>query len=170
LCLLIQREMSSAYSAPAFGADSHLGPSLWRGPHRGVLGQGDASSSRPRRRPKRQPGPVAYRHDPALLGPPYPRVHGTADQGGPFQARGHPDPEALRRPGGLQVPSSRLDLRAADLAPLIPAVLGLACIRSAGPPLGTIAQNATTLGLVRACPHPRVAHDWFACCLCDRAQ
>ena len=40
---------------------------------------------------------------------------------------------------------------------------GLACVRSAGPLLGTIARNATTCGLVRACPLPRVAHDWFAC-------
>jgi hypothetical protein len=32
------------------------------------------------------------------------------------------DREAVRRPGGLQVPSPRLDLRVADLAPAMPAI------------------------------------------------
>jgi transposase len=65
----------------------------------------------------------------------------ASDQRGPLQARGHPHLEALRRPRGIQASPSRLNLRAADLAPSIPAVLGLAFARSADPPLGTIARS-----------------------------
>ena len=41
-----------------------LGPSVRRGAHRGVLGQGHPASPQPRRGPPGQPGPVAHRHDP----------------------------------------------------------------------------------------------------------
>jgi transposase len=47
-------------------------------------------------------GAMANRHDPSCIRPTHPGVHGAAHQGGPLQARGHPDPEALRRPRGLQ--------------------------------------------------------------------
>jgi hypothetical protein len=40
-----------------------------------------------------------------------------------LETRGHPDPEALRRPRGVQAPSSRSDLRVADLARSLSAVL-----------------------------------------------
>ena len=65
------------------------------------------------------------------------------------------DLEALRRPRGLQAPSAAArDLRVADLALPIPAVLWLAFVRSADPPLGIILGRASTLGLIRACPRP----------------
>ncbi len=58
----------------------------------------------------------------------------------------------LKRYVAREVPSPRLDLRAADLALAIPAVHGLAFIRSAGTPLGTIARTRIDAWLGKSLP------------------
>ena len=58
-----------------------------------------------------QPGAVAHRHDPPVLRPAHPGLHGSQDQGRPLQARSHQDPQAIRRSRGLPAPASLIDLR-----------------------------------------------------------
>jgi len=59
--------------------------------------QGHPPPPGPWRRPSRQPGPVAHRHDTYRMGPAIARIHGPSDEGGSVQARSDPDLETLCR-------------------------------------------------------------------------
>ena len=77
------------------------------------------------------------------------------------QARDHARPQALRRPRGLPPPPTRsATIERRVWPPICPhattAVLRTICRPAAHP------SSATPPGLIRACPHTRVAHHWSA--------
>jgi transposase len=54
---------------------------------------------------RQEPRPLAHRLDPHGLRPRHPRLRRATDQGRQVQARDHPVPQALRRPGALPAPT-----------------------------------------------------------------
>jgi transposase len=73
-------------------------------------GKGHPSPSQSRRRPTGQPRHVAHRVDPDVMPRRDQGLRGAPHGGGQIQKRDHAHPQALRRPGGLPLPTPGIEL------------------------------------------------------------
>ena len=124
-------------------------------PIRGVLGQGDALAPGPGRGPPGQRRPLRHRHNPHGRRQAHPGLRRAPPGRRQDQARHHQDPEALRGPGGLPLPSPGLrpsPRRAWPENRLAPMVVALRTICRPAAVSPNPAPRLSFVGLVRACP------------------